>query len=45
MLLYCLKCRHYTESEKNKSLWSQKTEEQCFYHNVQCVIIGLLSYL
>ena len=38
MLLYCLKCRKNTES-KNPKVGRKKTEEKCFYQNVQCVIV------
>ena len=34
---YCLKCRKNTES-KSKICNDKKTEEKCFYQNVQCVI-------
>ena len=36
MLSYCLKCRKNTEI-KTLELQTQKEENQCFYHNVQCV--------
>ena len=34
---YCLKCIKNTEKKK-KTFQGQKTEELCFYQNVQCVI-------
>ena len=38
MLLYCLNCRKNTES-KNPKVVSTKTEEWCFYRNVQCMTV------
>ena len=38
MLSYCLKCRRNRES-KDPKVVRQKTEEQCFYQNVKCVIV------
>ena len=43
MLSYRLKCREKSES-KNPEVWKKKknpkkTEEECFYENVQCVIV------
>ena len=40
MLLYCLKCRKNDES-KNSKVEAEKTRKQCFYQNVQCVIIKI----
>ena len=38
MLSYCLNCRKNTES-KNPKVVSTKTEEWCFYRNVQCMTV------
>ena len=37
MLLYCFKYRKNTKS-KNPKVTKTKTEEWCFYQNVQCLI-------
>ena len=38
MLSYCLKCRKNTESRNPKVARTEK-EEECFYQNVQFVIV------
>ena len=41
MLSYCFKCRKNKKSNnlKTQKLQGQKTEEECFYKNVQCVVV------
>ena len=44
MLSYCLKYRNNTENI-NRKMVKTKKEEQCFHHNVQCVIVKKSRYM
>ena len=38
MISFCLKYRRNTQS-KTRGMQRQKNENQCFYQNVQCMIV------
>ena len=44
MLSYCLKCTKNTES-KNPRVAKTKNENQCFYQNLQCVIVKIFRFI
>ena len=44
MLPYCLKFRKMKESKIQK-LQEKKLEEECFYQNVQCVIVKYQKFV